>query len=166
MSVVIHHIDKPEQKLLTYAVMDNQSNACFVTDDLLNRLNTHKETSVNLELTTMLEKRIIGSHIINGLVVKGLDQDMEVKLPATYSRNDIPASKSLIPRPETVLKWNHLKDVAEELHPINESADIGLLIGFNCSVALLPRQIVSAGDTEPYAVKTVIGWGVCGNMSV
>ena len=39
-------------------------------------------------------------------------------------------------------------------------------IGFNCSVALLPRQIVSAGDSEPYAVKTVIGWGVCGNMLV
>ena len=25
---------------------------------------------------------------------------------------------------------------------------------------------MSAGDSEPYAVKTVRGWGVCGNMSV
>lgn len=44
--------------------------------------------------------------------------------------------------------------------------DIGLLIGFNCSVALLPRQIISAGDNDPYAIRTTLGWGVTGVIDV
>ena len=86
----------------------------------------------------------------------------EVCLPTTYSRTEIPADRTLIPRKETVIKWPHLKTVAHELQPYQPDLEIGLLIGFNCSIALLPREVVIAGDNDPYAMRTILGWGVVG----
>ena len=45
-----------------------------------------------------------------------------------------------------------------------EQKEVGLLIGFNCSATLLPRK-VSAEESDPYAVQTLLGWGVTGNMT-
>ena len=42
---------------------------------------------------------------------------------------------------------------AEEIAPLIDY-DIGLLIEYNCSQALLPREIVSGKDDEPFAVRT------------
>ncbi len=162
LPVIVHHNDDPDNEILTYALLDNQSDACFVGDNLLQQLKTTSER-VTLELTTVLAKQVVESQVVRGLVVTGLHQDVEIPLPATYSRNCIPASKNLIPRPETVQQWPHLRDV--ELHPLQENTEIGLLIGINCSRALLPREVVAAGDDDPYAIRTALGWGVTGNMS-
>lgn len=35
-----------------------------------------------------------------------------------------------------------------------------LLIGYNCSRALIPRKVVAGGDYEPYAIKTDLGWSI------
>jgi hypothetical protein len=162
LPVIVHHSDDPDNEILTYALLDNQSDACFVGENLLQQLKTTSER-VTLELTTVLAKQVVESQVVRGLVVTGLHQDVEIPLPATYSRNCIPASKNLIPRPETVQQWPHLRDV--ELHPLQENTEIGLLIGINCSRALLPREVVAAGDDDPYAIRTALGWGVTGNMS-
>ena len=162
LPVIVHHTDDPGNEILTYALLDNQSDACFVGENLLQQLKTTSER-VTLELTTVLAKQVVGSRVVRGLVVKGLHQDVEIPLPATYSRNRIPASKNLIPRPETVQRWPHLREV--KLHPLQENTEIGLLIGINCSRALLPREVIAAGDDEPYAIRTSLGWGVTGNMS-
>ena len=59
----------------------------------------------------------------------------------------------------------HLKTISEELSPYESKVDVGLLVGFNCSGALLPRQVIVAGDDEPFAVRTALGWGITGTMS-
>ncbi len=38
----------------------------------------------------------------------------------------------------------------------------GLLIGFNYSSALIPKEIKAAKDDDPYTVKTYLVWGVTG----
>ena len=159
--VVIHHVDNPENKICTYALLDNQSNACFLTDSLLEEINAPSQ-AVNLKLTTVLAEKVVDSSIVQGLVVQGADESQEVLLPGSYTRSSISLDKTLVPRPETVRRWPHLQEVSQKLYPYQENIDIGLLIGFNCSVALLPREVITAGDNDPYAIRTTLGWGVTG----
>ena len=35
---------------------------------------------------------------------------------------------------------------------------MGLLIGLNCPSALLPREIVYGGESDPYTVRSLLGW--------
>ena len=160
--VMLHHSQDPDSEVFTYALLDNQSDACFVAEGVLQQLNVATET-VTLEVTTVLAKQVVESQVVKGLVVTGLQEKNQIPLPATYSRSFIPANEDLIPRPETVHRWPHLKDVP--LHPLQDDAGIGLLIGINCSKALMPREVIAAGDEDPYAVRTLLGWGVTGNMS-
>lgn len=73
----------------------------------------------------------------------------------------IPASLSHISIPRTARAWSHLEHLADEIAPLID-CDVGLLIGYNCSQALLPREIVSGKDDEPFAVKTDLGWNIVG----
>ena len=161
IKVILHHADSPNKQVETYAMLDGQSNSCFITNSLANSLNVPL-TPVDLKLTTMLDKKIINSNSVRGLVVRGIKESKEIALPKTYTRETIPASETLIATPNTVKQWPHLKDI--ELPPCDGNTDVGLLIGFNCSEALLPKSIKAAGDDEPFAVRTNLGWGITGNM--
>ena len=50
----------------TYALLDNQSNTCFVKDDLVKRLQA-SQTPVQLNLTTISHKTVVYSNIGSGL---------------------------------------------------------------------------------------------------
>ena len=97
---------------------------------------------------------------VQGFSVKGIKEEKEVKLPGIYTRECIPADKCLIPTSESIQQWDHLKEVAKKLEPYNDKMEIGLLLGYNCLAALLPKEVVTAGDDDPYAVRTVLGWSV------
>ena len=71
----------------------------------------------------------------------------------------------MIPKPETVERWPHLQKISQELNPYEPEVGVELLIGFNCSAALLPRQVIAAGDDDPFAVRTDLGWGITGIMA-
>ena len=52
----------------------------------------------------------------------------------------------------------------DEIPPLQDYK-VGLLIGYNCSRALAPRQVILDGDEEPYAVQTDLGWSIMGSSS-
>lgn len=110
----------------------------------------------------MLGEDLVTSQKINDLVVRGLIENQEVMLPKTYSRNEIPAKRGQIPRPETVKEWLHLKRIEEDLLPYQHDAYVGLLIGANCTKAIKPRDVIPGADDDPYTVRTTLGWGVIG----
>jgi len=161
--VSIHHRDKPDIQMRTYAVLDNQSNACFISEDIVNRLEL-KTKPLNLQLTTMAGSETLETAVANGLVIRGIRESKEVALPGAYMRDHIPVERGLIPRRETLTSWPHLHPVMGKLEPVDNALDIGLLIGFNCSSALVPQEIAVAGDDQPYGVRTILGWGVVGSM--
>lgn len=98
---------------------------------------------VQLKLSTLASKQtVIPSH-------------KKIPFAVTYSRDFTPASLSHIPTPKTAREWSHLEHVAEEIDPLID-CDVGLVIGYNCSQALLPREIVLGKDDEPFAVKTIL----------
>ena len=98
---------------------------------------------------------------LTGLQVRGMYSDKIIPLPVTYTREFIPANRDHIPTPETAKAWPHLEHIADEIAP-HQSCDVGLLIGYNCPQALVPRQVVSGEENQPFALKTDLGWSAVG----
>ena len=44
--------------------------------------------------------------------------------------------------------------------------NVGLLIGYDCSQALTPREVIVGECNEPYGIKTDLGWSIVGGSDV
>ena len=57
-----------------------------------------------------------------------------------------------------------MEGIANEICP-NTNISVGLLINVNCTEALEPEEVISSGESGPYAVNTILGWCVVGSVS-
>ena len=163
--VWVHHEDNPHDRILVYALLDDQSDACFIKDSVLDRLSVNGP-EIQLRLSTVLGEEVISCQRITGLVVQGPNETTSIHLPGTYSRDIIPARRSQIPRPETAHSWPHLVPIANELMPYREDIEVGLLIGTNCIRAIKPIEVIPGKEDDPYAKKTALEWGVIGVVNL
>ena len=154
------------QSVIVYAVLDDQSDACFIQESILSQLNANGLESV-INIATMLGEDKVKCKKVYGLTVEGLCEDtgVVVNLPCVYSRQTIPAKREQIPTKESAVKWPHLHEIAERLPDYDSEIPIGLLIGANCIDGIKPQRIIPGGQKEPYAMKTLLGWGIVGNVN-
>ena len=66
-------------------MLDDQSDTCFVTDDVMTNLGL-TGTAIKLELGTMHAIEKIDMQRIDGLVVSCFDGEVDIPLPKVYSR--------------------------------------------------------------------------------
>ena len=159
--VWLHHKDDPERETQVYAVLDDQSDTCFVTDEVCEELGL-KGPKVTLQLGTMHAVENINTMKINGLIVSRHDKLVKIDLPKSYTRDQIPARKEQIPRPETAQAWKHLRQIANKIPPYYQDLKVGVLIGNNCVQAIKPREVIPGRPRDPYAIRTALGWGLIG----
>ena len=162
--VWLRHKTRPEHEVMVYALLDDASDTTFVTSKTLRGLGL-KGPEVKLNLSTMLGKEEISVEKITGLVVERMDKRVEIELPRTYSRTRIPFRRDQIPRPEVANKWPHLQKIAEKMQPYRSDVDVGLLIGCNCPRAIKPREVILGKGDDPYAIRTLLGWGIIGPVA-
>ena len=139
--VWVHHNKDPNNKVLTYALLDEQSDVFFANENILHALNANGP-EVELKLSTDLAEKVITSRKIDGLVVRGYKEDVDIPLPKNYSRSTIRARKDQIPRPESALGWPHLQKVSEKVMAFRSDVEFSLLIGLNCPRATKPLEVV------------------------
>ena len=62
-----------------------------------------------------------------------------------------------------VENWPHLQSLKGKLAP-KLDYEVGLLIGYDCSEALFPREVISAPRASggPFGMRTDLGWGIVG----
>ena len=155
--VYVSHLDFPNDEVLVYALLDTQSDTTFILSETCNKLGL-TGTEVKLSLSTMFaENQVVDSRKVKGLVVRGYGSPLRIPLPTAFT----PANRSHIPTPEMARNWHHLHGIADELLPL-QNCDIGLLIGYNCSRALIPREVIPATKDGPYGQRTDLGWGIVG----
>ena len=53
----------------------------------------------------------------------------------------------------------------DDITPYQDNLKVGLLIGNNCVRVVKPRSLVTGKPSEPYAIRTALGWGVVGASS-
>ena len=160
--VWLHHQDFPDKKIMVYALLDDQSDARFIKQGTLEKLGVDSP-EVNLKLSTVLAEETTTSQKITGLV-HGVQEETELPLPRTNTRNIIPARHSQIPSPETACKWPHLRRMAGCLMPHRDNMDVGLLLRINCASAIKPREVIPGNNNDPYAKRTALGRGVIGTV--
>lgn len=128
--------------------LDSQSDTTFVLSEVADALEVNKE-QVKLKLSTMTSRTaIIQSQQVKNLQVRGFYSSKRISLPPAYTHDFIPTNRSHIPTDETAKAWSHLKHLWEDVAPLQD-CEVGLLIGYNCSQALLPREIVSGQENQP-----------------
>jgi hypothetical protein len=162
LPVFISHCDNPEKELLVYALLDTQSDTTFMLDSTREALGL-SGVDVKLSLSTLhAENKTVSSKRVKGLQVRGYDNQIRISLPIAYTREIMPANRSHIPTPEHA-RCLSLECISDKLVPLME-ADIGLLIGYNCPQALVPREVITPDGNGPYAQKTDLGWTIVGTI--
>ncbi|XP_065140047.1 uncharacterized protein [Paramisgurnus dabryanus] len=152
---------EPRKEILVYALLDTQSDTTFILKNTAETLGIKKEP-VKLKISTITSKtKVVSSHKLNGLQVRGIQSEVKIKLPTTYTRDYIPVNRSHIPTCETAKNWPHLEHLADEMAPALD-CEVGLLIGYNCPQALLPRDVLSGNEDQPFAQRSVLGWSIIG----
>ena len=159
--VWIQHEDNPSLKVETYAVLDDQSDTCFVTNEICSQLSL-SGPEIILKLGTMHSVENVLTRKIEGLVISRCDGELNIPLPRAYSREQIPVRREQIPTPETASSWKHLHRISDKIQPYRKDLAVGILIGNNCPQAIKPRDVIPGKSKDPYAIRTTLGWGIIG----
>ena len=163
LPVYLSHKSRPDKKVLVYALLDSQSDSTFVLDKTLSTLGI-EGVPIKFRLSTMLSiDTVVDSTKVSGLIVRGFGQSESIELPASYTREIMPANRQHIPTPSKVKNWPHLSSLEKELQP-ELNCDVGLLIGYNCPRAISAKRTLEPprDSTGPYGQLTRLGWGVVG----
>lgn len=151
----------PLKETLTYAVLDDQSTDVFITDAHQSKLNL-SGAEVNLQVNTIVGTNTVRMRRVPGLQIQDINGEYSpVKVPYAYAQPKIPATHSDITTPDIVRQWDHLKDVADEVH-YRSDIDIGMLIGRNVPTAFQPLKVIYGEADEPWAEKYKFGWTIIG----
>ena len=78
--VWFHHESNPDNKIIVYALLDDQSDACFTKTSALEQLDV-SGPEVHMKLSAVLAEEDITSEKITGLVVRGVNESTDICLP-------------------------------------------------------------------------------------
>ena len=162
--VLVQH-GRDGKQMKTYALYDNGSTGCFMSDELHDQLGcSSREATLNIR--TMHGESRFKTKVSSNLIVSDLNAKNPVTLPKTYVK-DIPVNKDQIPRPEFICQWPHLKEISGEIAEFMPKLNIGLLIGSNCPLALQPIRVIPTEENSgPYAVMYKHGWTINGPLKL
>ena len=153
----------PLKETLTYAVLDDQSTNVFITDALQSKLNL-SGVEVNLQVNTIVGTNTVRMRRVPSLQIQDInDKYSPIKAPYAYAQPKIPATHSDIATPGIVRQWDHLKDVADEMH-YRSDIEIGMLIGRNVPTAFQPMKVIYGKADEPWAENYKFGWTIIGSV--
>ncbi len=127
--------------LLSYIIIADDTRIKKRSKEIKNRLKrTHKST-----------------------ILSGANSQATELSSATGRRvaQSIPVDCAHIPTRETASRWKHLAPLTDRIPPL-QNCEVGLLIGYNCSRALAPREVLLGADSEPHVVRTDLGWSMVG----
>ncbi|XP_078488771.1 uncharacterized protein LOC113475227 isoform X3 [Ciona intestinalis] len=164
LPVWIRPKSRPEKEVLCYCILDPQSNTSFISDQLLSKLGV-SAVQTYISLSTMAGKNCITpSKRVVKLELLNFDRTVSLPLPTMFTRPEIPASRHQIPRPEYAQRWRHLAKIAENIVRYKPNVPVCILLGTNVTQALRPRDIIVGKENEPYAQRSLLGWGIVGSI--
>lgn len=109
-----------------------------------------------------------------GIKTKTLTKYMDIQIQgqkeasttiSAYGQASIPCERLQIPNRINTQHLEHLEKMRHRLPEAPDDIPIGLLIGIDCPEALAPKASVLGKLGDPFAIKTFLGWTVCGQES-
>lgn len=144
---------------LVYALLDTASDSCYIDGKVAAEIKAH---GVEKEVTmlTMNAETKECLNMYKNLNIRGYLTNASTSMDA-FQSNDIRCNPTEIPTPERCAKIPHLQKISHHLTPLLD-IPVGLLIGGDCPQAICPKASIEGPSGDPFAVKTMFGWTLCG----
>lgn len=161
--VKVYPRGNPEKAISVYAIIDEQSNRSLARSAFFDSFGIPgPETPYTLSScsgnTTEYGRRC------SNFIIESFDSSYTIDLPTLIECDQIPNIRDEIPSPKVAEVYSHLKNIAAFIPPVQESAEILLLIGRD----LLPAHHVleqRIGPMHaPFAQRLRLGWVIIGNI--
>ena len=146
-----------------YAIIDEQSNSSLVTSELADDLRADGPLEKYFLSTCSGEKEEKYGRRVAGITVCSLS-GAEFAVPTLTECDTIPQDKREISTPDMARSFPHLKAIAHEIPPVNESAKIHLLLGRDALELLKVREFRNGPKGAPWAQRLALGWTISGQM--
>ena len=153
-----------EERIPVYALLDTQSDACFISKDVVRGINIPSKRE-NITIATLNGEKTKKVMKYSALQIHSWDQKETATISAYEHEGSFSSDREQMPTKEVAMKYPHLKEVAKHIQP-SQDIPIGLLIGANCFEAMAPLESRIGKKGEPFAVKFKLGWTLSGGMSV
>ena len=159
--VNLFHSARPELRVRTYAIIDDQSSHSLVHTELFDRFNVTSR-SQSYTLDTCSGKTLMAGRRAHGFIVESLDSQEQLNLPLLTECDMIPDNRHEIPTRDVALRYDHLVDVADKFPPLDDKAKILLLLGRDVIPAHYVLDQRLGNDGEPFAQRLKLGWVIVG----
>ena len=159
--VKVYHETQPSRSVKAYAIIDDQSNRSLARSALFDILELEC-SEVEYSLSSCGGHVVTSGRVANGCVIESLDGAGQFDIPTLLECDDIPNVREEIPTPNVAVHHPHLSGIAHEIPPLDEEAEILLLIGRDLiDVHHVHDQRIGRRNT-PYAQKLGLGWVIIG----
>ena len=151
------------QTISTFALLDNGSQSTLIREDFAKQLKlkgysrTINITSIKDELESVKIKEI-------SLKIYDMDHKNEVEVQAyTLSKRTFNMSSQSSPtNGDNQNTFDHLQDIQI---PKICASEVTILIGANAPDVFLQLEVRKGNPSQPYAIKTILGWSLLGNTT-
>ena len=156
------------KSFITYVIIDEESTSSFCHPSLINFLNPRNKTKHNYSVRTVNDPdptehvgRILINAEVKGLLVHPeVDKNVWYKLPPVFELSTLPSTKDEVCTSDDARAIPSLAPFAGEFLPLNEEAEVMLLIGRDCGYLLdtWPQTHI-----PPFVHRTPLGTAAVGS---
>ena len=153
-----HHPNWKKKQESTLALCDSGASLSFIDKELANKLTAHGEEN---------DLSVAGIHGTNDVKCERLTVGIRGKAMSdthhvtVYTHPNIDAGTKIYNYQELKLAYPHLSVLSEETLKLK---DVKMILGQNCYHIHRPVEYKSCTNGEPWAVKTKLGWTLCGPL--
>ncbi|KAI3352172.1 hypothetical protein L3Q82_020980 [Scortum barcoo] len=146
-----------------YVMLDDQSNKSLARTEFFDMFNINGPT-LPYTLRTCSEVGETAGRRATGYVIESVDGATSLPLPMLLECNMIPNNRDEIPTPVAAHGHRHLRSIAQEIPPLDPSAQILLLLGRDILRVHKVRRQISGPHEAAYAQKLDLGWVIIGDV--
>ena len=161
--VDVYSRHNPHLTKRVYAIVDEQSNSSLVTSELADDLGADAPLEKYFLSTCSGEKEEKYGRTVAGITVCSLS-GAGFAVPTLNECDTIPQDKGEIPSPDMARSSPHLKAIAHEIPPINETAKIHLLLGRDAPELLKVREFRDGPKGAPWAERLALAWTISASV--
>ncbi|EDO40110.1 predicted protein [Nematostella vectensis] len=112
----------PEKLFRVYAIVDDKSNSFMISSELADEIGADGPPEKYLLSTCTSSKEVSYGRRVDNLQVRSMN-DTVMRLP-TLKCGQLPSDKKEIPTPDLAKNYAHLRDIANEIPPIDPEAEV------------------------------------------
>lgn len=148
-----------------YAILDEQSNRSLAKSEFFKLFNIGVEPAPYTLNTCAGTKETLGRRA-SEFIIETVEGRLKLPLPPLIECDELPSDRSEIPTPDIARHHPHLRAIADHIPPLDDTAQILLLLGRDILRVHKVRQQRNGPHNAPYAQRLDLGWVIVGDVCI